>query len=159
MAPDERRRPGVQGARRPHPALPPGPAVRARRPHVDRAGVRAGDDPLRRDEAPAGARGGEPRGRPPVGPGEAALPQPGADPPDPRPLDRQVHRAPGLGAHRPQSPAGELMSTTTATTQVYRVYIRTTPEAVWDAITKPEWTQRYGYGAISDFDLRAGGRA
>ena len=51
------------------------------------------------------------------------------------------------------------MSTTTATTQVYRVYIRTTPEAVWDAITKPEWTQRYGYAAISDYDLRAGGRA
>jgi uncharacterized protein YndB with AHSA1/START domain len=51
------------------------------------------------------------------------------------------------------------MSTTTATTQVYRVYIRTSPEAVWDAITKPEWTQRYGYGAISDYDLRPGGRA
>lgn len=45
------------------------------------------------------------------------------------------------------------------TTQVYRVYIRTTPEAVWDAITKPEWTERYGYGAIADFDLRVGGKA
>jgi uncharacterized protein YndB with AHSA1/START domain len=53
------------------------------------------------------------------------------------------------------------MSTTTAatTTQVYRVYIRTTPEAVWDAITKPEWTERYGYAARSDYDLRVGGRA
>jgi uncharacterized protein YndB with AHSA1/START domain len=53
------------------------------------------------------------------------------------------------------------MSTTTAanTTQVYRVYIRTTPEAVWDAITKPEWTARYGYGGVSDYDLRVGGRA
>ena len=45
------------------------------------------------------------------------------------------------------------------TTQVYRVYIRTTPEAVWDAITKPEWTERYGYGGVADYDLRAGGRA
>ena len=52
-----------------------------------------------------------------------------------------------------------MTTTTSATTQVYRVYIRTTPEAIWDAITKPEWTQRYGYAAISDFDLRPGGRA
>jgi uncharacterized protein YndB with AHSA1/START domain len=46
-----------------------------------------------------------------------------------------------------------------ATTQVYRVYIRTTPEAVWDAITKPEWTERYGYQGVADYDLRVGGRA
>jgi uncharacterized protein YndB with AHSA1/START domain len=51
------------------------------------------------------------------------------------------------------------MSTMTATTQVYRVYIRTTPEAVWEAITKPEWTERYGYGGVADYDLRVGGRA
>jgi uncharacterized protein YndB with AHSA1/START domain len=49
--------------------------------------------------------------------------------------------------------------TTATTTQVYRVYIRTTPEAVWDAITKPEWTERYGYGGVADFDLRPGGHA
>ena len=49
--------------------------------------------------------------------------------------------------------------TTANTTQVYRVYIRTTPEAVWDAITKPEWTERYGYGGVADYDLRPGGRA
>jgi uncharacterized protein YndB with AHSA1/START domain len=53
------------------------------------------------------------------------------------------------------------MSTMTAanTTQVYRVYIRTTPEAVWDAITKPEWTERYGYGGVAEYDLRPGGAA
>jgi uncharacterized protein YndB with AHSA1/START domain len=50
------------------------------------------------------------------------------------------------------------MSTDTMTaTQVYRVYIKATPEAIWDAITKPEWTQRYGYTNIADFDLRPGG--
>ena len=43
------------------------------------------------------------------------------------------------------------------TTQVYRVYIRATPEAIWDAITKPEWTQRYGYGGQAEYDLRPGG--
>ena len=50
------------------------------------------------------------------------------------------------------------MSTDTlTTTQVYRVYIKTTPRAIWDAITKPEWTQRYGYTNIADYDLRPGG--
>ena len=44
----------------------------------------------------------------------------------------------------------------TAGTQVYRVYIKATPEQVWDAITKPEWTDRYGYGGKTDYDLRAG---
>jgi uncharacterized protein YndB with AHSA1/START domain len=30
---------------------------------------------------------------------------------------------------------------------------------VWDAITKPEWTERYGYQGVADFDLRPGGRS
>ena len=46
---------------------------------------------------------------------------------------------------------------TKVTTQVYRVYIKASPQAVWDAITKPEWTERYGYGGRSEFDLRPGG--
>jgi uncharacterized protein YndB with AHSA1/START domain len=47
--------------------------------------------------------------------------------------------------------------TTMETTQVYRVYIRTTPQAIWDAITQPEWSQKYGYGGSVDYDLRPGG--
>jgi uncharacterized protein YndB with AHSA1/START domain len=43
------------------------------------------------------------------------------------------------------------------TTQVHRIYIKATPEAIWDAITKPEWSQRYGYGGSVEFDLRPGG--
>jgi uncharacterized protein YndB with AHSA1/START domain len=40
------------------------------------------------------------------------------------------------------------MTTITAqTTQVYSVFIRATPEQVWDAITKPEFTQQYFFGA------------
>jgi uncharacterized protein YndB with AHSA1/START domain len=43
------------------------------------------------------------------------------------------------------------MSTTTTTTvianQVYQVFIKATPEAIWDAITKPEFTERYFYGS------------
>ena len=53
------------------------------------------------------------------------------------------------------------MSTTTdtrvETTQVYRVYIKATPQAVWDAITRPEWTERYGYTPLSEYELRPGG--
>jgi uncharacterized protein YndB with AHSA1/START domain len=47
---------------------------------------------------------------------------------------------------------------TAVTTQVYRVYIKATPQAIWDAITKPEWTQRYGYRGIAEYDLRPGGK-
>ncbi len=43
------------------------------------------------------------------------------------------------------------------TTQVYRVYIKATPQAIWDAITKPEWTERYGFSGRVDYDLRPGG--
>ncbi len=41
---------------------------------------------------------------------------------------------------------------TAVTTQVYRVYIKASPEAIWDAITKPEWTKRYGYRGAVEFD-------
>ena len=35
-------------------------------------------------------------------------------------------------------------TTTTATaTQVYRVFIKASPEAIWEAITRPEFTERY----------------
>jgi uncharacterized protein YndB with AHSA1/START domain len=33
------------------------------------------------------------------------------------------------------------------TTQVYNIVIKATPEAVWEAITKPEFTERYFHGA------------
>lgn len=46
---------------------------------------------------------------------------------------------------------------TAVTTQVHRVYIKTTPQAVGDAITQPEWTEKYSYGGRSVYDLRPGG--
>jgi uncharacterized protein YndB with AHSA1/START domain len=49
------------------------------------------------------------------------------------------------------------MTETNQTTQVYRVYIKATPEAIWDAITSPEWTAKYGYPGHSEYDLRPGG--
>jgi uncharacterized protein YndB with AHSA1/START domain len=39
------------------------------------------------------------------------------------------------------------MTTMTAqTTQVYSIFIKASPEQIWDAITKPEFTQKYMYG-------------
>jgi uncharacterized protein YndB with AHSA1/START domain len=49
------------------------------------------------------------------------------------------------------------MTTITAlTTQVYSVFIRATPEQVWEAITTPEFTEQYFYGAR--IELRDGRR-
>jgi uncharacterized protein YndB with AHSA1/START domain len=50
-----------------------------------------------------------------------------------------------------------MAATNLTTTQVYRVYIKATPQAIWDAITRPEWTERYGYGGRAEYDLRPGG--
>ena len=33
------------------------------------------------------------------------------------------------------------------TTQVFQVFIKATPEQIWEAITKPEFTEKYFYGA------------
>ena len=39
------------------------------------------------------------------------------------------------------------MTTMTATTtQVYSIFIKATPEAIWEAITTPEFTEKYFYG-------------
>jgi uncharacterized protein YndB with AHSA1/START domain len=43
------------------------------------------------------------------------------------------------------------------TTQVYRVYIKATPQRIWDTITDPQWTERFGYGGRSVYELRPGG--
>ncbi len=55
------------------------------------------------------------------------------------------------------------MTTSTSTTDravitnVYRVFIEATPERVWEAITDPEWNDKYGYRARSNYELRPGG--
>jgi uncharacterized protein YndB with AHSA1/START domain len=51
------------------------------------------------------------------------------------------------------------MSTTTTTeqtTQVYSVFIKATPEKIWDAITKPEFTSQYFYGSVIDSTYEPG---
>ena len=36
---------------------------------------------------------------------------------------------------------------TQQTTQIYQVFIKATPEAIWEAITSPDFTTKYFYGA------------
>lgn len=51
----------------------------------------------------------------------------------------------------------ETVRSTLQTTQIYRVYIAVPAQKVWDAITQPEWTEKYGYGGRGEYDLRPGG--
>ena len=49
------------------------------------------------------------------------------------------------------------MSTMTQTTvQVYNVFIKASPEQIWDAITKPEFTSKYFYGSHVESTLEIG---
>jgi uncharacterized protein YndB with AHSA1/START domain/DNA-binding transcriptional ArsR family regulator len=41
---------------------------------------------------------------------------------------------------------------------ILATYIRTTPKALWAALTQPEYTRQYYYGTDVDADLRVGGR-
>jgi len=40
-----------------------------------------------------------------------------------------------------------MTTATVTTTQVYQLFIKATPEQVWDAITKPEFTTRYFFAS------------
>lgn len=52
------------------------------------------------------------------------------------------------------------MSTKTeagTTTQIYQIYIKASPQAIWDAITKPEWTEKFMYETRVEYELGSGG--
>ena len=46
---------------------------------------------------------------------------------------------------------------TETTIKVFEIYIKAPVETVWAAITTAEWTARYGYKALSDYELTPGG--
>jgi uncharacterized protein YndB with AHSA1/START domain len=50
-----------------------------------------------------------------------------------------------------------MSATTSRTVQVYRVFIKAAAESIWQAITDPEWNNRYGYRCAGEYDLRPGG--
>ena len=47
---------------------------------------------------------------------------------------------------------------TGVSTQVFEIYINASAQAVWTAITDPEWNARYGYRGPMHYDLRPGGQ-
>jgi uncharacterized protein YndB with AHSA1/START domain len=49
------------------------------------------------------------------------------------------------------------MTDSSATTQVHRVYIKASAQAIWDAITSGDWSEKYAYGGRVEYDLKAGG--
>ena len=56
-------------------------------------------------------------------------------------------------------PAQEKASLTalSPTTRVHEIYIKATPEMIWDAVTNPEWTAKYSYRTRAEYDLKPGG--
>ena len=49
------------------------------------------------------------------------------------------------------------MTDKAATILVYRIVIKASAQAIWDAITKPDWTERYAYGGRVQYELKSGG--
>ncbi|HEX6397616.1 MAG TPA: SRPBCC domain-containing protein [Steroidobacteraceae bacterium] len=41
---------------------------------------------------------------------------------------------------------------------VHQIYIKASQQAVWDAITDPQWNGKYGYQAVSEYELKPGGK-
>ena len=48
------------------------------------------------------------------------------------------------------------MAETNLTMQVYQVFIKATPEQVWEGITNPDFTEKYYYGGRIDSTLEPG---
>lgn len=42
--------------------------------------------------------------------------------------------------------------------KVFEIYIRTTPERLWDAITDPDMRRKYNFGVVVESELRPGGK-
>ena len=63
------------------------------------------------------------------------------------------HRAAALADLKSQleGPVSTTTTPTALTTQVYQILIKATQEQVWDAITKPEFTERYFHGVRVEY--------
>ena len=42
-------------------------------------------------------------------------------------------------------------------TRIHEIYIKAPQHQIWEAITTPAWTEKYGYGVPAEFDLKPGG--
>jgi uncharacterized protein YndB with AHSA1/START domain len=43
-------------------------------------------------------------------------------------------------------------------TRVHEIYIKAPQAQIWEAITSPEWTAKYGYAAPAEIELKRGGK-
>jgi uncharacterized protein YndB with AHSA1/START domain len=43
------------------------------------------------------------------------------------------------------------------TVRTYQIFIRATPREIWAALTRPGWSQLYGYRAPAQYEIRPGG--
>jgi uncharacterized protein YndB with AHSA1/START domain len=43
-------------------------------------------------------------------------------------------------------------------THIHQIYIRASAQQIWDAITDPSFNGRYGYQAVSEYELKPGGK-
>ena len=50
------------------------------------------------------------------------------------------------------------MADQTHDTLTFRIVIAASAEAIWDAITQPDWSERFGYGGRVSYELKPGGR-
>lgn len=41
---------------------------------------------------------------------------------------------------------------------IHEIYIKAPADQIWEAITSPEWTVKYGYRAAMSYELRPGGK-
>jgi uncharacterized protein YndB with AHSA1/START domain/DNA-binding transcriptional ArsR family regulator len=68
-----------------------------------------------------------------------------------------ARRVSALAALKTELEGGAMeVETATKPQQMYQMFIRATPERVWEAITTPEFTSRYFYGTYVDSTLEEG---
>src|ERR1700709_1103029 len=146
---------GLQGPGRPDAEEPARRAFRAGRSDPERARGGVADVALRRDEAPQALGGGGVGDHQASRSREAPLPQPRPDPGRLRALGQQVLRVLGRRAQRAQKRhrGGAVMSEREAwevvdgrAMSVFEIYIKTTPERLWEAIVDPELRKKYTFG-------------
>ncbi|MFG1945607.1 SRPBCC domain-containing protein [Nonomuraea sp. NPDC048826] len=78
-------------------------------------------------------------------------------------IDKYTERSAAALADLKQELERRTVSSTTDTPddsaiiQVYQVYIKATPQAIWEAITTPGWTAKFGFQSPVAYELRPGG--
>ena len=121
---------------------------------VELAAGAAGHDPAGRHEAPAHPRGRRTSSSPDARSAEAPLPQPRADPADPRPLDQPLYRTPGRRPRPAEGASGGTdgtdSSTSTRSTSAPR------PSGFGRRSPTRDQTARYYYGTAVHSDWQPG---